>query len=402
MRYVLAPDAVFTGSSALHHGVGVLVDGDCIAAVGPIASLPTDAEHVDLLGTTLVPGLMDLHTHVLLYPYNITSWDDQVLRESEALRVARATVALKNTLRAGFTTIRDLGTEGARDADAGLREAVERGVIPGPRMHVVTRAIIATGSYGPKGFSPDCCVPQGAQEADGAGELTRVVREQIRRGADWIKVYADYRWGRGGETTPTFTYDELALIVEVANSSGRQVAAHASTPEAMTRATRAGVATIEHGNDGTPEVFALMRERGVAFCPTLAAMDRITRYRGWDGSLPEPAFLARKRASFRAALASGVTIANGSDVGVFPHGENALELELLVDYGMLPQTALEAATSVAARVLHVDEQVGTIAPGMLADLVAVGGDPTQSIGALRDVHFVMKAGTIADSRREHK
>jgi imidazolonepropionase-like amidohydrolase len=390
--HVLVPDAVFTGCGALQHGWGVAVEGERIAAVGPLATLPAEAARTTLAGTTLIPGLIDLHTHVLLYPYNITSWDDQVLRESEALRVARATVALKNTLHAGFTTIRDLGTEGARDADAGLKDAVERGVIPGPRMHVVTRAIIATGSYGPKGFSPDCCVPQGAQEADGVDELTRVVREQIRRGADWIKVYADYRWGKGGANAPTFTYDELALIVEIANSSGRQVAAHASTPEAMSRAARAGVATIEHGNDGTPEVFALMRERGVAFCPTLAAMDSITRYRGWDGTSPEPEFLARKRVSFAAALASGVTIANGSDVGVFHHGENAREIELLVEYGMTPQAALEAATSVAGAVL--DAPVGTIAPGALADLVAVGGDPTQHVGALRDVRFVMRGGDV--------
>jgi imidazolonepropionase-like amidohydrolase len=390
---VLVPDAVFTGSGVAHHGWAVAIDGSRIAAAGPIAAMP-EGERLALPGTTLLPGLIDLHTHVLLYPYNITSWDDQVLRESEALRVARATTALRDTLHAGFTTIRDLGTEGARDADAGLRDAVVQGVIPGPRMVVVTRAIIATGSYGPKGFSPDCCVPQGAQEADGIDELTRVVREQIRRGADWIKVYADYRWGRGGETKPTFTYDELALIVEIAESSGRHVAAHASTPEAITRATRAGVKTIEHGNDGTPEVFALMREHGVALCPTIAAMDSITRYRGWDGELPEPDFLVRKRASVAAAIASGVTIANGSDVGVFAHGENALELELLVKYGLTPQAALEAATSVAAHVLEAGHDLGTLAAGAIADLVAVDGDPLRDIGAMRQVRMVMQGGDI--------
>lgn len=389
---LLVPDAVFTGSGPLQRGWAVAVDGEKIVAAGPIAAMPADAERTDLPGTTLLPGLIDLHTHVLLYPYEITSWDDQVLRESEALRVARATVALKNTLLAGFTTIRDLGTEGARDADAGLKDAVERGVIPGPRMEVVTRAIVATGSYGPKGFSPDCCVPQGAQEADGVDELTRVVREQIRRGADWIKVYADTRWGKGGETRPSFTADELKLVVEVAGSSGRRVAAHAYTPEAMSRAARAGVATIEHGNDGTAETFALMRECGVAFCPTLTAMDRITRLRGWNGKAPEPEYLIKKRASMQAAIASGVTIANGSDVGVFPHGDNAIELAMLVDYGMSPLAALEAATSVAARVLQMEDRIGTIAPGMLADLVAVNGDPTLTVSTLRDVKFVMKNG----------
>jgi imidazolonepropionase-like amidohydrolase len=275
-----------------------------------------------------------------------------------------------------------------------LQAAVAQGVIPGPRLIVTTKAIVATGSYGPKGFASECgCMPLGAEEADGVDELTRVVRNQIRHGADWIKVYADYRWGPGGSDQPTFTLDELKLVVDVAESSGRHVAAHANTVEGMRRATLAGVKTIEHGSAGTPEIFALMAEHGVAFCPTIAAYDAISRYRGWDGNEPPPPLIAQKRVSFAAALASGVTIANGSDVAVFDHGQNARELELLVEYGMTPQAALEAATSVAARVVELDGERGSLAPGLTADIVAVRGNPLDDITALRNIELVVQAGT---------
>lgn len=394
---VLQPARVFDGVE-LREGWSVLVRGERVERAGPSASVvpPAGARVIALPGATLLPGLIDAHSHVLLHPYDETSWDDQVLHESLSLRVARATNHLRATLHAGFTTLRDLGTEGAADADVGLKQAVEQGIIPGPRLIVTTRAIVATGSYARRGFDPRWAVPQGAEEADGVPDLVRVVRSQIGKGADWIKVYADYRWGPAGEARPTFGLEELAAIVETARSSGRSVVAHASTAEGMRRSVLAGIETIEHGDGGTPEVFRLMASRRVALCPTIAAGDAILRYRGWRKAHdPEPPQIAAKRASIRAALAAGVVICNGSDAGVFAHGDNVRELELLVEYGLTPLQALRAATSVNARVLHMEGRIGTVAPGALADLVAVDGDPTRDIARIRRVLLVMKGGVLA-------
>jgi len=393
---LLKPAHVFDGTS-MHDGWVVLVRGDRIVAVGPAAQIgaPADAQIIDLPGMTLMPGLIEGHSHLFLHPYNETPWDVQVLKEPLALRTARAVNHARTTLMAGFTSERDLGTEGAGDADVGLKMAIDQGIIPGPRLIVVTRAIVATGSYGPKGFDPRWDVPQGAQQADGIEGVTHAVREQIGQGADWIKVYADYRWGPNGETRPTFTPDELAQIVQVARSSGRPVAAHASSAEAVKRAVLAGVETIEHADAGTAETFALMAQRGVALCPTLAADDAIARYRGWKpGVDSEPAMITAKRASFKLALAAGVTICMGGDVGVFPHGENVREMELMAAWGMTPLAVLRSATSVNAKVFHIDDKVGAIKPGLLADLVAVDGDPSANIAALWKVKLVMKGGEI--------
>ncbi len=393
---VLLPDRVYDGVAARPQaGWEVVVAGDSIVAVGPTGEVrrPRRALVIELEGTTLLPGLIEGHSHLLLHPYDETSWNDQVLREPLALRIARATAAARSTLWAGITTERDLGTEGAGYADVGLKQAIAQGIIPGPRLLVSTRAIVTTGSYGPKG-APEWTLPLGAEEADGHDDLIRVVRDQIGRGADWVKVYADYRWGPHGEAEPTFTLDELRLVVEVAASSGRPVSAHASTPEGMRRATLAGVATIEHGDGGTPEVFRLMAERGVGLCPTLGASDAVARYAGWrKGVDPEPARITAKRQSFRTALDAGVPICFGGDVGVYAHGDNVVELELMVEYGMSPQDAVRAATSGNADILQLKDR-GRIAPGLLADLVAVEGDPTSDITALRNVRWVMKGGEV--------
>ncbi|WP_230688347.1 metal-dependent hydrolase family protein [Hymenobacter jeongseonensis] len=392
---LLRPAAVFDGQN-LHPGWVVLVENDKITAVGPVAevALPPGGRPLDLPGLTLLPGLIEGHSHLLLHPYNETSWNDQVLLESQALRVARATVHAQRTLLAGFTTARDLGSEGAGYADVGLKQAIDKGIIPGPRLLVATRALVATGSYGPK-LATDLDVPQGAQEADGVGGIVRAVREQIGKGADLIKVYADYRWGPNGTAQPTFSQDELTLIVQTARSAGRGVVAHASTPEGMRRATLAGVETIEHGDEGTPEIFRLMKQRGVALCPTVAAGDATSQYKGWKkGKEPQPPRIQQKHLSMQAALKAGVALAMGGDVGVFAHGDNAREMEQLVlDYGLTPLQVLRQATSGNARIFHLADR-GSIRPGLLADLVAVAGDPTQDVRAVRNVQLVMKGGVL--------
>jgi imidazolonepropionase-like amidohydrolase len=296
------------------------------------------------------------------------------MHEGLALRAARAVNHLKATLMAGFTTIRDLGTEGAAYADVELKQAVNQGIIPGPRMLVATRAIVATGAYGPKGFALEFRVPQGAEEADGL-DIIRVVRDQIGHGADWIKLYGDYRWGPLPGSHPTFTEQELKYAVEAAKSAGVPVAVHASTAEGMRRSIMAGVDTIEHGDGATPEIFKLMVEHKVAWCPTLSVGNQ-----------------SHKRENFQNALAAGVTIINGSDVGVFAHGDNAREIEALVNMGMKPLDALKAATSTAGQVLRL--AIGEVKAGSFADLIAVDGDPSQDISAIRRVKFVMKAGTV--------
>ena len=397
---LLRPQAVFDGKDR-HPGWVVLIAGNRIQKAGLPTEVgpPGDARIIDLPNDTLTPGLIEGHSHLFLHPYNETSWNDQVTNESLAFRTVEATAHARATLMAGFTTVRDLGTEGAAYADVGLKKAIDQGIVPGPRMIVVTRAIVATGSYGPK-LSTDLDLPQGAQEASGVDGIVRAAREQIGKGADWVKIYADYRWGAGEPSRPTFSQEEISAAVKAAHDAGRPVAVHANTPEGMRRAILAGVDTIEHGDEGTPEVFRLMKEHQVALCPTVAAQDAILQYRGWKkGSDPEPDPLRTKRASMKAARAAGVTFAMGGDVGVFAHGDNAREMELLVnEYGFSALDVLRQATSGNAAIFHLIDR-GGIQSGQLADLVAFEGDPTKEIAAIRQVRLVVKGGVIYQPRR---
>ena len=390
---LLKPARVFDGNS-MHPNWQVLVQKDRIVAVGENLKTNQPFRIINLPNATLLPGLIEGHSHLLLHPYNETTWNDQVLQESRAERIARATIHARNTLLAGFTTVRDLGTEGADYDDVGLKKAIEKGIIIGPRMLVAGRALVATGSYGPKGFQSDVNILQGAEEADGVDNLSKAVRTQIGKGADLIKVYADYRWGVNQEAQPTFLEEELALIVKIANSSGRNVVAHAATAEGMRRAIMAGVSTIEHGDNGTPEVFKLMVQKNVCLCPTLAAGDATSQYKGWKkGIEPEPERLVTHRKTFKLALDAGVKICMGGDVGVFRHGDNAREMEMMHDYGMSNLEVLKSSTSINAETFGLKD-LGKIQTNYLADIIAVEGNPIDNISVIRKVKLVMKGGKI--------
>lgn len=392
---LLRPARVFDGvSPQAHEGWSVLVEGDRIRAVGPNLTAPIGATVIDLPGETLSPGLIEGHSHLFLHPYNETKWDDQVLHEPLALRTARAVVHARQTLEAGFTTERDLGTEGAGYADVGLKQAINQGIVPGPRLLVATKANVARGAYGPKGFEPGVPIPQGAEEISGADEMTRAARDQIAAGADVIKMYADYHYLPGEPSRPTMTEAELAAGVAVAHDAGRLAAAHATTAEGMRRAALAGVDTIEHGYGGTPEVFRLMHARDIALCPTLGASEAYARYfQGWNGKEPAPESVAENRRSFQMAVRAGVRICMGGDVGVFAHGQNWLEMEAMQHAGMPPADVMIAATSGNARIFHLGDR-GEVKPGLLADLIAMDGDPTHDVSAVEHVRFVMKGGHL--------
>jgi imidazolonepropionase-like amidohydrolase len=391
---LLKPDRVFDGKE-MHDNWVVLVDGNRITQVGLMSNmkLPIGTEVIDLKGKTIMPGLIEGHSHILLHPYNETSWNDQVLKESPVERSIRAVNHMEASLMSGVTTMRDLGSEGAGYSDVYIKKSTEEGIIIGPRLLVAGPAIVATGAYGPKGFHDGVKVPLGAEEASG-DEVIKTVRRQLGGGVDFIKIYADYRWASEEPSNPTFSIDEIKLMVETAESAGRYAVAHATTPEGMRRAILGGVETIEHGDGGTAEIFELMKQNNVALCPTLAAGDAVLQYNGWKkDSDPEPLRIIKKKTSFKLALESGVAIAFGGDVGVFTHGENYRELELMVDYGMSNKRVMQSATSVNATLFHLQD-LGEIKKDFLADVIAVDGNPFEDIKVMRNVLFVMKDGVI--------
>ncbi|HEX9794958.1 MAG TPA: amidohydrolase family protein [Planctomycetota bacterium] len=375
----------------------LLKDGRIAALSEGVLGIEDITVFLDAKGLYVVPGLIDLHTHFTLHPYDETPWNDQVLEESIELRTIRAVTAARATLEAGFTTVRELGTEGAGYADVALRDAIAQGIVPGPRILASTLAIVATASYGPMGFDPRIAIQKGAQEVTGADAMRAAVRAQIHAGADWIKVYADYRRAPGAKATATLTLEELQAAVDEAKSAGIRVAAHATTGEGIRRAAKAKVRTIEHG--GASGSLGMLALTNTVLCPTLAASEAMAIYAGWRPGEPEPERIVATRKAFADALKAGVTIACGSDAGVFDHGDNVREIELMHEFGMTPVQALRAATATAARVLDRDD-LGRIGLGAVADLVLVAEDPLQDPAALRKPLLVIQGGRIVVDRRE--
>ena len=387
-------------SDVVQNDVAVVVEGDRIVAVGrqsDIASkIPAGAQVIDLGGATILPGLIDNHTHVLLQgDITAADYDEQILKESNPYRAIRATAAVRTALMNGFTTIRDLETEGAMYTDVDVKTAIARGVIPGPRMFVATRAMAPTGMYPLLGYSWELKMPEGVQIVDGPEDIRKAVREEARFGADWIKFYADRRYYLGTDgrlrSWVNFTDEELKMLVSEAHRLGKKVAAHAIGWDGIDAALRAGVNTIEHGDGLTDDLLDRMIAQKVYWCPTIFVGVYVAAGRGgiW------PKMVDLERIAFGKAVKKGALISYGTDAGGYAWTENqAQEFAYMVRYGMSTMAAIKSATSVAAKLLDQSDNFGTIEAGKLADIVAVKGDPIADISELTRVSFVMKGGVV--------
>lgn len=393
----LGPRMQFEGKPILKN-TWVLVKDNMIKEMGPSGSFnfPANAVIIDMPNQTLLPGLIDGHTHLFLHPYTEASWDNQVLRESKAERVIRASNNARLTLLSGVTTIRDMGTQGAGYEDVGLEQSIEKGVAVGPRMLIATRALSASGVYTSKEYASDVEAPKGAAEVDGKDAILKEVRTQIGSGADVIYVFCESRWTKDNPSAPTFTEEELRLIVDIAKTANRQVVANASTPEGLLRAINAGIMFISHADNATPEILKLMKQKGVVIYPTIAHIEVLALQRGWKRGIDkDPERVATKKKMVEMALKAGTTLCFGSDAGGgVGHGKNYLEMELMVDYGMSNIAVLTSATSGNADLFNLSSKVGRVRVGLLADLIAVDGDPTKDVSKIEQIKFVMKDGVI--------
>jgi imidazolonepropionase-like amidohydrolase len=397
-RVALRCGRLIDGRTGARENVTILVEGERIQSVGAAAA-PAGAPLVDLSRATCLPGLIDNHTHVLLQgDITAADYDEQLLKQSIPYRAIAATAAARRALEQGFTTIRDLETEGAMYADVDLKTAIERGVVPGPRMFVATRALAPTGMYPLTGYSWELRVPEGVQIADGADGVRRAVREQVKYGADWIKFYADRRYFvKDGalRSWVNFTDEEAKALVDEAHRLGRKVAAHAMARDGIEAALRAGVDTIEHGYGLDDEMVDLMARRGVFWCPTIYVGVYVAEGRARAGAPIWRQMVDFEQQAFARALRKGVKIAYGTDAGGYAWSEPmARELSYMVRYGMTPRKAIESATRVGAELLGREADLGTVEAGRLADVIAVSGDPLRDVSELEKVVFVMKGGRV--------
>jgi imidazolonepropionase-like amidohydrolase len=389
-------------AAQVRHNVLIVIKGNKIESVTNGGNPPGDATVIDLpASVTVLPGLIDTHTHIFLQGEDpkVESYDDQLLKHPSSYRAARAAVAARRALEQGFTTLRDVETEGAGYGDVGIKEAINDGFIPGPRLLVVTRAISVTGGYPLEGYNPDIVVPKGAQLGDGPVELRKITRQQLENGADWIKVYMTHRsWvDKEGHlvSQPTLTVEELKAVVDEAHGQQKRVACHAYSGIGLHRALDGGCDSIEHGLSLDDAAIAQMLKQGTWFVPTLGVY-----YTDWSPENTPDGKRDRARAnehevSFKKALKAGVKIAFGTDMGGIPWTEPiANEFGFMVKFGMPPMDAIKSATSSAANLLEMKGDIGVLAPGAFADIIAVQGDPLANIDALKNAMFVMKDGNV--------